>query len=150
MEEAVKTKVEVAIERLLIKDVQLFKMDVNERSISHRLAMYLQDEFPSWDVDCEHNCKGHGAVKRLDLRVDRIESNDTEARTVFPDIIVHHRASEENLLVIEIKKTTSQVSSDQDKKKLKAFKDQLGYCYALFLKLTTGANEVGVYEECWL
>jgi hypothetical protein len=34
-----------------------------------------------------------------------IEANDTAAITVFPDIIVHHRGLEDNLLVIEMKKT---------------------------------------------
>lgn len=148
-QEDIEAKVDAAIERLFERDAQLIEIDVNERSISHRLALYLQDEFPEWDVDCEYNRKGHNEVKRLDLPVIQIASNDTEAKTVFPDIIVHHRTTDDNLLVIEMKKTTSQVSSDADFQKLKVFKHQLGYRHALFLKLTTGEKEAGVKKH-WL
>jgi len=51
--EELKQKVARAIDRLFRRDESLFKLDVNERSISHRLAAYLQDEFgDEWDVDC--------------------------------------------------------------------------------------------------
>jgi len=148
-QDVVRARVDAAIKRLLAEDGQLFKMDVNERSISPRLAMYLQDEFSGWDVDCEYNRKGYSAVKRLDLTVDCIESNDTEAKIVFPDIIVHRRTSDDNLLVIEMKKTTSQVSSERDYRKLEAFKRQLGYRHALFLRFTAGDKEARV-EMDWL
>ena len=51
--EELKQKVARAIDRLFRRDESLFKLDVNERSIAHRLAAYLQDEFgDEWDVDC--------------------------------------------------------------------------------------------------
>jgi hypothetical protein len=46
------------IEKLCQRDLILIQNDVNERSISHRLALYLQNEFPEWDVDCEYNPQG--------------------------------------------------------------------------------------------
>jgi len=51
----VKRKVRAATELLIRKDAHLLKIDVNERSITHRLALHLQDAFKGWDVDCEYN-----------------------------------------------------------------------------------------------
>lgn len=84
------------------------------------------------------------------MPVERISSNDTEARTVFPDIVVHRRATSDNLLVVEVKKTTSHISSERDIQKLQAFREQLGYQYALFLKFVTGESEIGVAEMRWI
>jgi len=146
----IEQKLSNAILRFLEKDGLLLEIDANERSISHRLAGYLQEEFWDWDVDCEYNRKGHAEVKRLNLPVERISSNDTEARTVFPDIVVHRRATSDNLLVVEVKKTTSHISSERDIQKLQAFREQLGYQYALFLKFVTGESEIGVAEMRWI
>ena len=76
-----------------------------------------------------------------------IEPDDVQARTVYPDIIVHHRETKDNLLVIEIKKTScNQLSNDLDVEKLKEYKRQLGYTYAIFVRFKTGGNRVGVNE----
>jgi hypothetical protein len=148
--EAIDEKIGTAIERLFERDAHLLTGNANERSISHRLALHLQDEFQEWDVDCEYNRKGHGKVKKLELPIESTQSDDTEAKTVFPDIIVHRRTTDDNLLVIEVKKTTSQVPNKTDFQKLNAFKEQLGYRHALFLKLITGHAEVGISEKCWI
>jgi hypothetical protein len=130
----------------------LFETDVNERSISHKFASYLQEEFEGWDVDCEYN-RDHDDPKLLKLlKVSTlgVKPDDVQARTVYPDIIVHHRGTEDNLLVIEIKKTSNQLSNDFDIQKLEEYKRQLGYIYALFLRFNTGGNAVGVTEERWI
>jgi Holliday junction resolvase len=77
-------------------------------------------------------------------------SNDTEAITVFPDIIVHKRGTDENLLVIEMKKTTSKkTDTTYDLGKLNAFKSQLGYQFAIFIKLQTD-GKAGIDEIQWV
>ncbi len=43
-----------AQKRLRRCDEILFRNDSSERSICHRLAMYLQIYFPDFDVDCEY------------------------------------------------------------------------------------------------
>jgi len=156
--ERVRDKVTAAIARLLKNDTHLLKVDVNERSITHRLASYLQEEFGGWDVDCEYNrnredTKQLRVSKEFNILVGNVQTDvdDTQARTVFPDIIVHRRKTDKNLLVIEVKKTTSQVSNDFDLWKLCEFKLQLGYRHALFLKLTTGCDDtVDVEQEIWV
>lgn len=77
---------------------------------------------------------------------EMVTMNDTEARTVYPDIIIHHRGTDDNLVVIEIKKTTSQEANDFDRRKLLAFREQLRYCHAVALLLKTSCNELGKYE----
>ncbi len=95
-----------ALQELLERDAYLLRHNLNERSISHRLASHLQRRLEGWDVDCEDN-RNHDDPKTLPLPRETVDSDDTEARTVFPDIIVHRRGSDENLLVIELKKSTN-------------------------------------------
>lgn len=148
----IKSKVKVSLEFLRKYDRCLLQNDVNERSISHKLAIYLQKEFDDWDVDCEYNRDRHEPKRLRDITKipASIDPENTDAKTVYPDIIVHHRSTNQNLLVIEIKKTTSSESDDFDFCKLKAYREQLYYCYALFLKLRTGSRDVGVEREVWL
>ena len=49
----VKTRVNSALKKLETNDPCLFEININERSLCARLAMYLRDEFPEYDVDCE-------------------------------------------------------------------------------------------------
>lgn len=151
--EEVELKLEKSLETLFRNDKYLLEKDVNERSISHMLALYLKNEFLDWDVDCEYN-KDFDEPKRLKNLNCSLEKNDkkdlisdTKGTTVFPDIIVHHRGKNENLLVIEMKKSTSRIKDDFDIKKLKGFcaDPNLNYRYAVFLKVITGrADEVGL------
>lgn len=141
---------------LLRHDSYLLEKDVNERSISHRLALYLQELFEAWNVDCEYN-RDHDDSKRLKIMQNvaaqegvKVEVDDTNASTVFPDIIVHRRGTDDNLLVIEMKKTTSRGSDKFDRCKLNEFRHQLGYRYAVFIKLRTGGSEVGIEEMDWI
>jgi hypothetical protein len=131
-----------SIECLLARDRALLEFDVNERSITHKLAEYLQTFFPEYNVDCEYN-RNHGAVKTLELPTHLNQWDDTQARTVFPDIIVHQRGTDTNVLVIEVKKTTG--GNEQfDLDKLSAYRRDLAYEHAAFLKLRTGIENPGV------
>jgi hypothetical protein len=91
-----------SIESFLTHESNLLCIDVNERSITHKIAEYLQYNFKEWNVDCEYNRLGD-KVKTLPKPI-KTNSNDTDAKTIFPDIIVHKRGKNENLLVIEVKK----------------------------------------------
>jgi hypothetical protein len=138
--------VATAIERLLREDDYLLKVDANERSISHWLALYLADEFCEWDVDCEFNRDWHDP-KRLQLEPDHLYSDDDQGTTVYPDIIVHRRGEPKNLLAIEIKKDSGG-NGDKDLRKLRALRGQLGYTHGLFLRFGTG-HHAGVTELHW-
>lgn len=129
-----------ALRRLLEDDEQLLEADANERSITHRLAVYLEEGFPGWHVDCEYNRSlGNGGYKKvLSYEFEEtIPPDDLEAKSVFPDIIVHRRDTSDNLLVIEMKKSKSRESHEKDLAKLRAFTDpkKLVYRIGLFLKI---------------
>lgn len=149
IDNSVEAKIHQAINELLIQDVPLLQFDVNERTISHQLAIYIKREFPDWDVDCEYN-RNHDDIKRLRLPREKVSSDDTFAQTVFPDIIIHHRGTDENLIVIEIKKSSNPQSPDRDFQKLEAFKKQLGYEYAIFIMFNVGEGKIGVEPISWV
>ena len=127
-EGAIRERVQGALDLLLKHDRFLLEHDVNERSITHKLAQYLQENFPGWDVDCEYNRIGNQRIdpKRLQFDVNQTSTDDDQGKTVYPDIIVHHRRIQDNLLVIEIKKSTNPETGDHDEQKLRAFTKQLG------------------------
>jgi hypothetical protein len=141
-----------ALGRLTELDAVLFHLDANERSLSFRLAHYLACEFPDFDVDCEYN-RHHRDEKhrkrlhdpdllRLAGREPSLE--DEEGLTVFPDIIIHRRETDDNLLVIEIKKSSSTIKEAFDLAKLKAYREELGYRFAKFIRLGTKGEKPSV------
>jgi len=145
----IEAKLHQAISELLNRDDHLLQFDVNERTISHQLAFHLKREFPDWDVDCEYN-RNHDDIKRLKLPREKVDSDDTFAQTVFPDIIIHHRGTDENLIVIEIKKSSNPQSPKRDFQKLNAFKSQLGYQHAAFIKFNVDEGKIGVEPISWV
>lgn len=130
-----------ALSELLVNDLDLLDIDANERSITFRFAMYLQQRFHDWTVDCEYNRDGT-EPKRLGHLELYPDSEDEEAKTVFPDVIVHRRGTRENHLVLEFKKSTSRVDRRIDLRKLRGYKQQLGYEHALFVEVGTEGQAI--------
>ncbi len=49
----IKRRLNIAIDTLRVNDNYLLKNDVNERCITHKFAMYLEQTFgKKYDVDC--------------------------------------------------------------------------------------------------
>jgi hypothetical protein len=119
----------IALGVLQKNDSFLLENKANERTVAHKFAEYLQKQFPDWNVDCEYNRMG------TDLKeLDGIKECDGHRKTnrVFPDIIVHQRNQERNLIVIELKKNGLDPLCDI--KKLRLFTKTGGrYCYSLGL-----------------
>jgi hypothetical protein len=95
-----KARVRRAIDILYARDSDLFSRGASEWAIAHRLAVYLEQEIPGWNVDCEYNRQGTET---------NLKTNE-EKRKIRPDIVLHHRGRTEmqhNLLVIELKKVES-------------------------------------------
>ncbi|EHR7861429.1 TPA: hypothetical protein NJ344_004824 [Vibrio parahaemolyticus] len=126
-----------SLRQFIDRDRYLLEVNANERSLTHRIGMYLQAQFERYDVDCEFNRDGHDP-KELYIGTEDTTVFDDNAMTVYPDIIVHRRGSNnDNLLVIEFKKSSSSVGSGKDMLKLRAYKTDLHYRYALFVELGT-------------
>lgn len=130
-----------ALSELLGNDNDLLGIDANERSITFRFAMYLQQHFPDWTVDCEYNRDGTDP-KRLGHLELYPDSEDDEAKTVFPDVVVHRRGTRNNYLVLEFKKSTSRIDRQIDLRKLRGYKQQLGYEHALFVEVGTEGQAI--------
>jgi len=145
--EEIKARLNKALDRLYVRDWYLLKNKVHERSITHKLAEYLQEEFPNYDVDCEYDrdCENttgnfkkqfHELVtKELRARKNKITKIPTDGwiednkldeyiniihRNFYPDIIVHKRGTNRhNLLIIEAKKENT--DTEFDNRKLTAY-----------------------------
>lgn len=99
-------KVMFAIDMLYAHDSALIEQNTSEWSIAHRLAVYLEQVLPGWNVDCEYNRQG----QEQDLK------KMSDGNKVRPDIIIHHRGfveSAHNLLVLEIKKHETESDSEK-------------------------------------
>lgn len=139
-EEEARQVLSTALERVIKDDVNLLIYGVNERSITHRLAVYLEEEVGGdWDVDVEYNRVGEDEVSKtvpieyLNSKIsDDVDPGDLDAKTVYPDVIVHNRGERyENLLVIEAKKSGR--SGEYDRDKLTAYKEELRYEHGVFV-----------------
>lgn len=116
-------------------NLYLLKENLNERTISHQFAIHLQRAFKDYNVDCEYN-RANGRPKELIIPQENVSWEDTEAKTVFPDIIVHLRGRNTNILVVEMKKSGRNVSFDEEK--LRAYCSDHNYCEAALVKVRTG------------
>ena len=141
-------RVTKSIDKFMKNEWKLLKVDAHERSITHRFAIYLQENFTKLDVDCEYNRDGI-IPKVLNIPISSSTTDDTQAKTVFPDIIIHKRGTNKNLLVIEAKKSSSRSSEARlDEEKLNAYITQLHYRFGLFIKFNVG-TEYRKRPEVW-
>ena len=120
--------VDASIKLVYSKDSKLFEVEVGERAIAHRLAIYLEEScvFDDYSVDCEYNRYGvEGMVKRLP-GIERCRRTNEPKDWITPDIVIHRRQSEErdNLAVFEIKSFGSLDACD--KLKLKGMTKRTG------------------------
>lgn len=127
-----------ALSEFLLKEKFLLCKDLNERTLTHKLAEYLQKYFQDYHVDCEYNrmmLEEEYITKRLNLKIENVNTNDITQKTVFPDIIIHKRGNNlNNLVVIEVKKKENNHGKEFDLKKLKAFKKELNYKWAFYIE----------------
>lgn len=164
----IKKRLEIALDILYEKDCYLLLHKVHERSITHKLANYLHLLFPEYDVDCEYdfdieNDSGNFKKKFCELASDEIKGRfntivkqkkefNTEVsilsyiqsiqKNFFPDIIIHKRGSNnDNLLVVEAKKSYN--NSGFDIVKLQAYtrNDDTGNKYLLGAQVILSVGE---------
>jgi len=139
----VKERLKAAVNKLYKDDHHLFVVNANERSITFRLGLYLQESFPESTVDCEYNRKE---------KISKSITLDGSDRRVFPDIIIHKRGNnEQNLLAIEAKSSKGnskrvQEKRQRDQKKLLRYKQELEYAYGVFIELPAS----GEYTIEWM
>lgn len=146
-ESQVKGVMQEALHDLYLNDGVLMQDKAHERAITHKLAEHLQKRLPGWTVDCEYNRwwrssqEPHSKVLRTVCSCQRGEGEQPE-RPIFPDILVHHRRSDDNLLVVEAKTTWSESNDGHDVCKVRAFTESPRYAYQVGLVLVLGETSV--------
>lgn len=88
------------VDTFLERDAYLLSVNVHERTIGHRFAVYLEHIFPEWHIDCEYNRDGH-APKEIGVGFG---DDGEHGSHVFPDVIIHKRGTSSIFLVVELKK----------------------------------------------
>jgi hypothetical protein len=147
-----RAEVEAELEKLVraLRDffaleTHVLDKDFGERVLTHRLAVHLENQFTGWDVDCDYNRLGE---RRLKLpKASIVSTDDDSGKSVFPDIVVHHRAVPENLLAIELRKAVSHQPIEHDRHKLRAMTDpHLWHAFRAGLLLTLARKNVASSE----
>lgn len=126
-----------ALRTLYAENLQILRLDVAERTICAQLSRILQRSFEQHEVHAEYN--RHGVEPK---EIELPDANGLLMRNrVSPDIIVHQPGhDEQNIVVIEVKKSTNAVPDRADLAKLDQIKQQIGYQHAVFLRLPTGVG----------
>ena len=127
---------EKAKNKFLKEEKEIIEIDVNERTLSARLMFHLQtilledklyrEKYKTYSVDCEYNRINEYKIKTLKRYENfEIDDNSDKIRKIFPDIILHKRKEEDNLIVIEMKKSTSNNKDckEKDRERLKIMTD---------------------------
>ncbi len=120
-----------SMDRVIDHDKRLLVLGPSERAVMHRLAVYIEQDFPGWHVDCEYNRQGDvGDRKQARLAAD------APLQDMDPDIIVHLRGTDNrlNLLAIEVKPTSRGAADlEKDRNKLRGYLRAHGYHFAAFV-----------------
>ena len=138
-----------SLETLYTKDTLLMnsEYDINERTVTHRLAMYLEPVFEDegYVVDVEYNrirgdyhpdAVGNLMGKRLNW-----EKNKQGSSYVYPDIIVHKRDSDDNFLLLEVKMNWKNNRKQDDLLKINEYLKEFCYKHGAYLELSDTQDE---------
>ena len=138
-------KVVAALREFYARETFLFEHDLGERALTHRLAVYLEQQFPGWEIDCEYDRLG---ARTLRLPHGTIVSTDDHlGKSIYPDIVVHQREIPNNLLAIEIRKASNHQPPEHDQQKLRALTDpHVWFAYWIGVLLTLGKSNITASE----
>lgn len=142
-------------EKFLKEEKEIIGIDINERTLSARLMFHLQtllledelyrEKYKSYSVDCEYN--------RMNKDMKKIIQEDNVVNLIYPDIILHRRNSNNNLMAIEMKKICSNdnEAKNKDRIKLKALtknnkKINFHYTLGVYFEVDTTGNNNHIIE----
>src|ERR1700737_1572935 len=114
-------KVVGALNEFYARETHLFERDLGERTLTHRLAVQVERQFPGWQVDCDYDRLGERTLRMPKGSI--VSTDDHLGKSAFPDIVGHHRAIPENLLAVEVRKATNHQPPEHDQQKLRALTD---------------------------
>ena len=133
-----------------LRDYYLIVNQLYEVTMAHKIARYLELFFPEFDVDIEYN-------KMFDRETEETVTKKMGRQTgktgVRPDIIIHKRGPDKNLLAIELKKRHNDKNRKEDEEELiilttKIIK-QFSYDFGLFIDIGDKLGEFGKFWFTW-
>ena len=144
-------------EKFLKYEKEIIRIDVNERTLSARLMFHLQtlllneiyqENYKEYSVDCEYNRINEIEYKILKVceYIEKTKNFEEVNKKVYPDIIVHKRNENNNLIVIEMKKVNSYIKKkENDKNRLKAMTNprklnNFNYILGVYFEVDTTGN----------
>jgi hypothetical protein len=138
-------KLVAALQEFYAQEAFLLDKDAGERALTHRLAVYLEKQYPGWQVDCDYNRLGERMLRLPHGTI--VSTDDALGKSIFPDIVVHQRAVPDNLLAVEVRKATNHQPIEHDQQKLKAMTDPLvWFAWGIGVLLTLAKQNVGMCE----
>ena len=134
-------KVVSALHDFYAREAHLLEKDLGERTLTHRLAVHLEKQFPGWDVDCDYNRLGERTLRLPKGTV--VSTDDPLGKSIYPDIVVHQREIPNNLLAVEVRKAANHQPPEHDQHKLRALTDpHLWFAYWIGVYLVLGRKSV--------
>jgi hypothetical protein len=134
-------KVVTALEQFYADETWLLEHDLGERTLTHRLAVHLEKQFPGWQVDCDYDRLGERTLRLPHGTI--VSTDDHLAKSIYPDIVVHQREIPNNLLAIEVRKASNHQPPEHDRHKLQALTDpHLWFAYWVGVYLVLGKTSV--------
>ncbi|PHS08089.1 MAG: hypothetical protein COA88_07285 [Kordia sp.] len=141
----VKCIIEESLDKLFKHDAVLLKRDydINERAISHRLAIHIESIVKSEELDVdveynrmrENNCEGTDVGNLIAKRFNWEKAGEGSS-FVYPDIIVHKRDTSLNVIEIEIKMAWKNSKKQYDYEKINEYIDQLNYQHGIYIEIS--------------
>jgi hypothetical protein len=134
-------KVVNAVREFYAHETYLLEKELGERTMTHRLAVHLERQFDGWEVDCDYNRLGERVLKLPHGSI--ISTDDGLGKSIFPDIVVHHRAVPENLLAVEVRSEINHQPVEHDHHKLRGLTDpHMWFAYRLGVFLILAKKQV--------
>ena len=147
-EDKIKEAIYKSIDELYQYDSLLLHTNYNihERTVCHRFAIYLEKNIDyKYNVDVEYNrmrtAYGVDDVGEIVGKVINYEDTDEGASYVYPDIIIHKRDENINILVIEVKMSWKNRKKSIDYNKINQYINQLNYKFGVYIELNENRNQ---------
>lgn len=138
-------KVIHALEEFYARETHILEKDLGERTLTHRLAVYLERQFEGWETDCDYSRLGERTLRLPKGSI--VSTDDHLGKSVYPDIVVHQRAIPNNLLAVEVRKESNHQPREHDQHKLRGLTDpHLWFAYRVGVYLTLGRKGVTASE----
>lgn len=132
------SRVSNALILLIGRDKKLLEFNTHETTLAGRLMHYLIFLFQEYDVDMEYN--------RVKVDIKRWIGG----KPFRPDIVIHKRGENNNLIAFEIKKTPclkKNLEKDYDKLKYMTSEEEYSYHYGISIKFFCRKVDMKVFIE---